>query len=142
VTLNLADAWSPLLSLQRATHATLRALTERLPELDLSASEINILANLHDCDGCTVSELGARAGSRSSTLTNVLDRLERRRLLRRVARVGDRRAVQIDLTEEGRAAATAVRQAIDDLERAALEGLPASTIEGLQRGLHALAEVS
>ena len=138
----LGSTQSPLLSLQRATHATLQALAERLPELDLSASELNSLANLHGNDGCTVSELGARAGSRSSTLTNVLDRLERRGLLRRVARAGDRRAVQIDLTKEGRAAAAAVRQAIDDIEQAALGGLSASTIRGLQRGLDALAEVS
>jgi MarR family transcriptional regulator, organic hydroperoxide resistance regulator len=135
-------AWSPLLSLQRATHATLRALTELLPELELSASEINVLANLHDSDGCTVGELAARAGSRSSTLTNVLDRLERRGMLRRVTRVGDRRAVQIDLTEDGRAAAAAIRHAIDDIEQAALGGLPAATIRGLRRGLQALAEAS
>jgi DNA-binding MarR family transcriptional regulator len=100
------------------------------------------VGNLYDCDGCTVGELGAKAGARSSTLTNVLDRLERRGLLRRVARVGDRRTVQIDLTEEGRAAAAAVRHAIDDLEHAALGAQPASTLKGLQRGLDALAEVS
>src|SRR5215472_6977206 len=35
-----------VLALHRATHATLQALAVRLAELDLPASEINVLANL------------------------------------------------------------------------------------------------
>jgi hypothetical protein len=37
---------SPLLTLQHATHRTLRALTACLAELDLTGSEVNTLAGL------------------------------------------------------------------------------------------------
>jgi MarR family transcriptional regulator, organic hydroperoxide resistance regulator len=70
--------WSALLALQRATHATLHVLAAELADLDLTPSEINTLANLADGQGRTVSELGAAVGSRPTTLTSVLDRLERR----------------------------------------------------------------
>jgi MarR family transcriptional regulator, organic hydroperoxide resistance regulator len=134
--------WSALLALQRATHATLHVLAARLAELDLTGSEINALANLADARGRTMSELAAAAGTRPTTLTSVLDRLERRGLISRGARQGDRRAVLIELTLAGNSTAATIRRAIADLEFRALSGLPAEAIEGLRTALQALAEVS
>jgi DNA-binding MarR family transcriptional regulator len=131
-----------MLALQRATHATLQALAAQLTGLDLTASEINALANLADGRSRTMSELAAAAGSRPSTLTSVLDRLERRGLIRRGPAPGDRRAVLIELTYSGRRAAATIRGAVTDLEQRALGGLPADTIAGLRAGLQALAQVS
>ena len=133
--------WSALLALQRATHSTLRALAAGLSTLDLTASEINALANLADGRGRTVSELGASTGTRATTMTSVLDRLEQRGLVIRGRAPGDRRAVLIELTSQGRRAAATVRQAVTALERRALGGLPAETITGLRAGLQALTEV-
>ncbi|GAA3217168.1 MarR family winged helix-turn-helix transcriptional regulator [Nonomuraea helvata] len=134
--------WSALLALQRATHATLQMLATELVDLDLTASEINALANLADGHGRTVSELGAAVGTRPTTLTSVLDRLERRGHITRGSRPGDRRAVLIELTSSGRQTATTIRQAVTDLEHRALRNLPADAIAGLRAGLEALTEVS
>ena len=54
---------SALLALQRATHATLHLIATELVDLDLTASEINALANLPDGQGRTVSQLGAAIGA-------------------------------------------------------------------------------
>jgi DNA-binding MarR family transcriptional regulator len=81
-------------------------------------------------------------GSRPTTLTSVLDRLERRGHITRGARPGDRRVVLIELTPSGQATAETIRQAITALETRALAGLPDSAIDGLRAGLHALTEVS
>ena len=139
---SVPSGWSALLALQRATHATLQALAAELVDLDLTASEINALANLADGRGRTVSELGAAVGTRPTTLTSVLDRLERRGHITRGTRPGDRRAVLIELTSSGRLTGTAIRQAITDLEHRALAALTAEEMAGLHAGLHALAEVS
>jgi DNA-binding MarR family transcriptional regulator len=133
--------WSALLALQRATHATLQVLAAELVDLDLTASEINALANLADGRGRTVSELGAAVGTRPTTLTSVLDRLERRGHITRGTRPGDRRAVLIELTASGQVAAATIRQAIADLEHRALDGLPDEAIAGLRAALQALTEV-
>jgi DNA-binding MarR family transcriptional regulator len=135
-------AWSALLALQRATHATLQVLATELVDLDLTPSEINALANLADGQGRTVSELGAAVGARPTTLTSVLDRLERRGHITRGARPGDRRVVLIELTPSGRLTAATIRQAIADLERRALGDLPAETLTALRTALQALTEVS
>lgn len=50
-----------LLALQRATHAVGRHLAAVLVDLDLSASELNALANLADGTARTVSRLGSVA---------------------------------------------------------------------------------
>ncbi|MDG6105653.1 MarR family transcriptional regulator [Dactylosporangium aurantiacum] len=129
-----------ILELQRATHATLQVLSARLVDLDLSPSELNALGNLADGAGRTVSELGAAVGSRPTTLTGVLDRLERRGLIARGARPGDRRAVLITLTDDGAATAAVITRAIADLEADALAGLPAATVDGALAVLRALTE--
>ena len=137
----VSPEWSALLALQRATHATLQVLAAELAGLDLTASEINALANLADGQGRTVSELGAAVGTRPTTLTSVLDRLERRGHITRGTRPGDRRAVLIELTPAGRMTAATIRQAITDLEHRALDGLPDAAIAGLRTALQALTEV-
>ncbi|MEC3918100.1 MarR family winged helix-turn-helix transcriptional regulator [Nocardia sp. CDC160] len=128
-----------LLTLQRATHATLQDLSAAVVDLDVTESEANALANLADGRGRTVSELGAGIGIRPTTLTGVLDRLERKGLITRGIRQGDRRAVLIELTPAGATAAAEVLRAMTELEARLLEGLSAGTIDETRRVLKALA---
>jgi MarR family transcriptional regulator, organic hydroperoxide resistance regulator len=151
-----------LLALQRAAHASAHALTaglaghelahrdptgrgptgHDLTSRDLTGSEVNALANLAGRDGQAVSELAAACGARPTTLTSVLDRLERRGHVTRGRRPGDRRAVLVQLTPAGRRAADAVAAAIADLERRALAALPPEAIAACHAVLHALTEVT
>jgi MarR family transcriptional regulator, organic hydroperoxide resistance regulator len=134
--------WSALLALQRATHATLQALATELVDLDLTASEINALANLADGRGRTISELGKAVGVRPTTLSSVLDRLERRDHITRGTRPGDRRVVVVELTSSGGEAARAIRESITRIEHRALGGLPPGEIAVLRRSLETLAGIS
>jgi DNA-binding MarR family transcriptional regulator len=129
---------SVLLSLQRATHATLHHLAAELVDLDLTASEINALGNLADGVPRTVSELGAAVGSRPTTLTGILDRLERRDLIARDPHPTDRRAVVITLTDTGRTKADVIASALAAIERHALAGVPAAAIAGFRTVVAAL----
>ena len=133
---------SALLALQRATHATLHTLAAELVDLDLTPSETNALANLADGRGRTVSELGTAIGSKPTTLTGVLDRLERRGHITRGTLAGDRRSVLIKLTDSGRATAEAVRGTIAELERRALGHLGPEKIAAFHEVLRALTEES
>ena len=133
---------SALLALQRATHATLQLLAAELVDLDLTASEVNALANLADGRGRTVSELGAAAGSRPTTLTSVLDRLERRGHITRGTLAGDRRAVLIELTASGRATADTITQTLAALEDRALGELPREQVAGFHAVVKALTDAS
>jgi len=129
---------SALLSLQRATHATLHLIATELVDLDLTPSEINALANLADGRGSTVSQLGAAAGTKPTTLTSVLDRLERRGHITRTTRAGDRRSVLIELTAPGREAAAVIIRTLADIEHRALGALPPEAVAGFHTVLNAL----
>jgi DNA-binding MarR family transcriptional regulator len=127
-----------LVVLQRATHVTLQVLGTELADLGLTASELNVLANLADGRGRTVSEIGAAAGVRPTTLTGVLDRLAQKGHILRAPRPGDRRAVEISLTSAGVKSAGRVRRAFAELEERALEGIPAGSVKQARRVLTAL----
>jgi len=127
-----------LLELQRATHATLQELAMRLVDLDLSASEINALGNLAHGRPRTVSQLGAGIGIRPTTLTGVLDRLERRGSITRGVRAGDRRAVLIELTPEGQETADTIVAAMAEVEERALADVPSEAVDSFRLVLAAL----
>ena len=108
----------PLIAVwQQVTHRLLAALDDALADLGLSAAEINALACFDGRDAVPVRELVQATAQRPSTLTGVLDRLERRGLVERVPNPADRRSVLVRLTEEGRAHAAWVAAAYDELER-------------------------
>lgn len=125
--------------LQRATHVTLQMLGTELADLGLTASELNVLANLADGRPRTVSEIGVAAGVRPTTLTGVLDRLSDKGLLARAARARDRRAVEISLTAAGARSAARVAEAFAALESRALDGVPETAVKQARRVLTALA---
>ena len=127
-----------LLALQRATHATLHGLSSELAALGLSAAEMNALANLADSAGRTVSELAGAVGTRTTTLTGVLDRLEGRGHIKRIPHATDRRAIVVQLTRPGGEAAATVVRAMRDLERRAFAQLPTEAVDSARRILQAL----
>ena len=140
---NLVISDFVLLALQQATHTTLHRVMRELTELELTASEINVLANLADGRTRTISELAADVGARPSTLTSVLDRLQDRgHVVRAAATGGDRRVILIDLTDSGRAVADTIRQTMADLEQRALGQLPASAVAGFHQVVRALTDDS
>ena len=131
---------SPVLALQRATHHTLHALSAALADLNLSAAEINALANLGEAGTLNIRQLSERTGTRASTLTSLLDRLENRGYLARELDPADRRSFRLPLTKAGQTAAAQVLAAIADLERSALSRLDATQLAGYHAVITALQE--
>lgn len=71
--------------------------------MKLTPSQFDVIATLGDTEGMTCSELSQATLVTKGTLTGVLDRLERKGLIRRDAVEGDRRCIKIRLTEKGEA---------------------------------------
>ena len=129
-----------MLALQRATHHTLHALSAALADLNLSAAEINALASLGEGGTLSIRQLSERTGTRASTLTSLLDRLENRGYLVRELDPADRRSFRLPLTKAGQAVAAQVLAAIADLERNALSRLDATQLAGYHAVITALQE--
>ena len=86
-----------------ASHVINRAYTPHLTRLGLTYPQYITLTLLWERDGQKVSELAAALRMETSTLTPLLKRLETQGYVRRIPDDKDRRAVLIDLTEQGRA---------------------------------------
>jgi DNA-binding MarR family transcriptional regulator len=98
------------------THRLLSLIDEQLAGLGLSSAEIHVLACFAHTEHPIVRELSDATAQPPSTLTGVLDRLERRALIERRPNPADRRSTLITLTPPGRAAARDVAQAFAAIE--------------------------
>jgi MarR family transcriptional repressor of emrRAB len=131
-----------ILELQRTTHALLHALGRDLAGLRISSSETNVLAVLADGRSRTVGELGGATGTRPTTLTSVLDRLEGRGFVAREVDPEDRRSFAIRLTADGQQVAALAGAAVRQLEETALAGVSDRQLAGFRAVLSALTEAA
>ena len=81
---------------------------EALNEYGVTMAQSFILFSLLEKDGCTLTEIGARAQIDNSSLTTMVDKLEKEGLVERRLYAQDRRVVTLFLTERGRALAEQV----------------------------------
>ncbi len=82
-------------SFERISSAHLRRTT------DLTPAQFDIVATLGNTSGMTFKELGDKTLITKGTLSGVIDRLERRGLVRREPSAADRRSVRVALSEAG-----------------------------------------
>jgi len=129
-------------ALEATVHRVLESLAAELEELGLSHGEVNALAQLEPGSARTVAELQGATGQRASTLTGVLDRLERRGLIERRLNPRDRRSFTVQLTEAGGEAAQRVRRAFRDFDRRALGAVSQRSAKGFFDVLDALDELA
>jgi len=107
-----------------------RMLDETLEEHGLTSGEWLVLGKLsRSPDGRRpAGELAAKVELSSAAMTNRLDRLEKAGLVRRVPDEHDRRSVQIQVTDEGRALYERAVEA-----QAAREGIVAEALDPAQQ---------
>jgi MarR family 2-MHQ and catechol resistance regulon transcriptional repressor len=89
--------------LVRASRAVLARIEPRLADTCLTVTQLGALEAVLHKGPMTQRELGRKVLTSAGNMTDVIDKLEGRGLLRRVRSQADRRSVQVDLTEAGRA---------------------------------------
>jgi DNA-binding MarR family transcriptional regulator len=97
----------PYLSLLRplveAYLAFFRVGNRHIQSLGLTPGQFDVIAELEGTDGLTCGQLSEKTLTTKGTLTGVLDRLEKKGILRRESVHGDRRSTKIQLTSKGKA---------------------------------------
>ena len=79
-----------------------RHIIKGLDEFGVNMAQSFVLFCLLDNDGSTLSEIGNRAQIENSSLTTMVDKLERDGLVERRLSTEDRRVIRLYLTEKGR----------------------------------------
>jgi DNA-binding MarR family transcriptional regulator len=98
-------------ALARSAHEVVGVLTRVAAEHDLSLSQLRVFAILRDRRRLRMSALAAHLGLDRSTLSGLVERAERRGLLRRASDAGDGRGVEVGLSHEGQALAERIAEA-------------------------------
>ena len=123
----------------RIRKALRREFELRAAPLEITSSQLQILRRLWQGDGITTSALTCDSSSDGGTVTGILDRLERKELIRRERSHADRRVVQIWLTDAGRDLQEPLTNIIEEINEMALTGLDKSAQRQL---INALEKVS
>lgn len=85
--------------LNRATRAVLAAVEPRVAAAGLTLTQLGVLEAVLHKGPMTQRELGRKVLTSAGNMTDVIDKLARRGLIRRAPRDG--RSIQVELTEEG-----------------------------------------
>lgn len=92
-----------LRELARAYQAFETCSAAHIRTLGLTPSQFDIVATLGNTEGMSFKELGEKTLITKGTLTGVVDRLEAKSLVRRIASVSDGRSQIVQLTRKGEA---------------------------------------
>jgi DNA-binding MarR family transcriptional regulator len=128
-------------TIERANQRVRRYLAAQLEDLDITEIEAHLIARLTARGPCSVAEVQQAFGLRRSTLTNALDRLERKGLLTRQLHPADRRTFLLELTPPGREAAGRVIGVVDDLEQHVKSRVPAGQLDAFHAVMAALEDL-
>jgi len=88
--------------LMRASRAVIARVEPRLAEFCLTTTQLGVLEAVLHKGPMTQRDLGRRVLTSAGNMTDVIDKLEARGLLRRVRAPEDRRSLRIELTGQGR----------------------------------------
>lgn len=108
----------PYYLISRTSLAVTSALKKGLTRAgvkNIKPAYLGVLISLWKEDNLKANELGKRAGLEPSTMTGLLDRMERDDLLQRHADPDDRRASRIQLTDQGREAEELSEKVVTDI---------------------------
>jgi DNA-binding MarR family transcriptional regulator len=123
------------LNLARTADILQRWEVELLRPLDLTPSTYNILRILRGAgkDGHRCAEIGSRMISRDPDITRLLDRLEKRGLVKRARDTSDRRVVTSRITEKGLSLLATLDAPVEESQRKLLGHMSRADLEHLNR---------
>jgi DNA-binding MarR family transcriptional regulator len=118
--------------IHRATHR-IGLHIEHLRDPAVNQAEAHVLAHLAVSGPSTIGEVHHAFGHKRSTLTSILDRLERRKLIVRTSDARDRRTFVVGLTATGRASAGRVVAHLTAFETVVLRGAAPGDVRAFRR---------
>lgn len=112
--------------LTTAQHEVFQTFSGGLAQFNITPGQYGVLSCLWKNGSCTPKEIAQILRLENSTISGVLDRMQKRGLIDRVVDPNDRRSVQVVPTEEGSALRDDVLRVIDELNVEILAGFSPS----------------
>ena len=125
-----------------AQHEVFQTFSARLAPFGITPGQYGVLSCLWARGTATPKEIAQELRLENSTVSGVLDRMQKRGLIDRVLDPNDRRSLQVVATEAGMAIRDGVLQAVEELNAQILGGFPPEQKELLLSCLRRIADVT
>jgi len=112
----------------------------RLSSFNLTTPQYMVFNALWIGDGITIGELGQRVALDGSTITGILDRMEKNGYVERRPNAEDRRSAQVYLTQKAREVGPRIIGFADELNAAIRRNFPAKDMAVFERVLRELGQ--
>ena len=112
---------------------TRRVTKELARRANVTGPQLTVVKLLETIGDLSLSELSDKIRAQNSTVTGIVDRMEREGLVQRVRSTTDRRVVRIHLTDKGQQLAREIPVEPMEILRSALSGLTATETTELLR---------
>lgn len=110
-----------------------RYYNQQLTSFDLSVPKALLLLEISPEGGENPKTLAAKLDLESSSMTGLLDRLEKKGFIERRPDPSDRRSILIFLTSRGITARDSIKSLVDQLDRKVQEALSAEDVKAFRR---------
>ena len=125
--------------LTTSQHRVFQEVSKRLEPFDVTPVQYGELYCLWKGDKTTPKEIAAELKLENSTISGILDRMEKKDLLKRQVSTEDRRYIEVVLTEKGAALEKPVLDTIDTANIDILADIPDEEQQILKKNLRLLA---
>ena len=126
--------------LTTAQHSVFQYLNGKLSEYDVTPSQYGVLSCLWQLEFATPKQISEILCLETSTISGVLDRMQKKGLIDRVINRDDRREVRVVPTEKGKALQEPISKIIDEVNEEVLKCFTEEEVALLKNQLRIIAE--
>ena len=126
--------------LTTAQHSVFQYLNGKLSSYDVTPSQYAILSCLWQRDFATPKQISEILCLETSTISGVLDRMQKKGLIDRVINQEDRREVRVLPTEKGKALEEPISKIIDEVNEEVLKCFSEEEVTTLKKQLKVIAD--
>ena len=126
--------------LTTAQHSVFQYLNGKLSEYDVTPSQYGVLSCLWQREFATPKQISEILCLETSTISGVLDRMQKNGLIDRVINRDDRREVRVVPTEKGKALQEPISKIIDEVNEEVLKCFTEEEVALLKNQLRIIAE--
>lgn len=127
--------------LTTAQHSVFLKMTEKLSAFDITPIQYAVLYCLWENDRRSPKEIAERLKLENSTISGILERMEKKGLIQRSISKEDRRFIQVLLTEKGASLEKDVLSAVEEVNDEVMSVFSEAECESLKSHLRLLAGV-
>ena len=126
--------------LTTAQHSVFQYLNGKLSEYDVTPSQYGVLSCLWQREFATPKQISEILCLETSTISGVLDRMQKKGLIDRVINRNDRREVRVVPTEKGKALEEPISKILDEVNEEVLKCFTDEEVALLKNQLRTIAE--